>query len=334
MPDTKDLSEAKQALLKKLLQGEHLQATPVPDVMTPISGLYPGGRHERALMVQAGGSKRPFFFLHGDWTGRASYCYPLARHLGADQPFYVLEPYRFDDLPAPPSYEEMAAAHLKTMRAIQPEGPYLLGGWCNGGLLAYEIALQLLVEGQKVDLLVLMDSDAPHPANRRLLRTVICRSGDFLHISKEKQFNMFLRIQYLYRCARFKHYRQRLHTTIRQEIAREQKFHNRSSLMSRLHMLSYSFMPPIGILRQEWTAFYDWVTLGYVPRELYPGKINFFWDEEDTWRPVWWRNVEKAKKGQMETHVIPGSHITIRTDNLHMLAEQLRLCIDSVQNAP
>ncbi|HCI82789.1 MAG TPA: hypothetical protein DHW02_24220, partial [Ktedonobacter sp.] len=95
------------------------------------------------VAVQANGSRRPFFFLHGDWFGGGFYCLNLARSLDAEQPFYVLEPYNFDGLPIPPTFEEMAAAHIQALRTIQPEGPYLLGGFCNGGLMAYEIARQL-----------------------------------------------------------------------------------------------------------------------------------------------------------------------------------------------
>jgi len=44
----------------------------------------------RILPLQAGGSRRPFFFMHGDWTGGAFYCFALARASEAEQPFYVL----------------------------------------------------------------------------------------------------------------------------------------------------------------------------------------------------------------------------------------------------
>ena len=101
------------------------------------------------ITVQAGGEKQPFFFLHGDWTGDIRLL-NVARELGGEQPFYVLEPYRFDSIQAPPTFKEMAAAHLEALREVQPEGPYLLGGSCNGGLVAYEIARQLHEQGQRV----------------------------------------------------------------------------------------------------------------------------------------------------------------------------------------
>jgi len=72
------------------------------------------------LAVQASGSRRPFFFLHGDWTGGAFYCFDLSRALGSEQPFYVLEPYKFGGLQVLPTLGEIAAAHLESLRAVQP----------------------------------------------------------------------------------------------------------------------------------------------------------------------------------------------------------------------
>ena len=109
------------------------------------------------MPVQTQGSKRPIFYLHVHWIGGAFYSFTLAHHLGPDQPLYIIDPYRFDGLQVPPTIETMAASYIKTMRDVQPEGPYFLAGFCAGGLIAYEIAQQLRVQGQAVDLLVLID---------------------------------------------------------------------------------------------------------------------------------------------------------------------------------
>ena len=110
--------------------------------------------------IQAGDGKRPFFFLHGDFAGGGFYCLNLARYLDQDQPFYVLQPHGLDERQVPPTIEAMATDHLERLRTFQPEGPYLLGGYCNGGLVAYEMARQLMAQGQKVDLLVLIHISA------------------------------------------------------------------------------------------------------------------------------------------------------------------------------
>jgi amino acid adenylation domain-containing protein len=173
------------------------------------------------VAVQASGSKRPFFFLHGDYENGASYSFPLARNLGPDQPFYALDPYRFDILGVPPTLEAMAAAHLESLRSVQPEGPYLLGGFCNGGVVAYEMARQLHAQGETVDLLVLID---PSPLSymqgkRRIINLlgrlmqlnameytifttysvgVIKRLGRLVQLSESKQVYCFLWLRHMY----------------------------------------------------------------------------------------------------------------------------------------
>jgi thioesterase domain-containing protein len=88
-------------------------------------------------------------------------CYAgLARELGADQPFYALQSPDHSQLPVG-TIEEMAGLYIREIRSIQPCGPYLLGGWSMGGLLAFEMAHQLIEQGEKISLLALVDSVPP-----------------------------------------------------------------------------------------------------------------------------------------------------------------------------
>jgi amino acid adenylation domain-containing protein len=111
--------------------------------------------------IQAGGSKPPFFCVHP--AGGNVLCYAeLARHLGPDQPFYGIQAKGLDRSHAPHMrIEEMAAHYIEAIRAFQPEGPYLLGGWSMGGIVAFEMAQQLQAQGERIRLLVLMDAVAP-----------------------------------------------------------------------------------------------------------------------------------------------------------------------------
>jgi amino acid adenylation domain-containing protein len=125
------------------------------------------GQEESPLtVVRAGAGKRPFFFLHGDFFGGGLYCRNLARHLDPDQPLYAIHPHGVAGQPLLRTLDARGAEHVKLMRAVQPEGPYLLGGYCNGALEAFEIALQLTDQGQRVDLLFLMDPLPPKQAPR------------------------------------------------------------------------------------------------------------------------------------------------------------------------
>ncbi len=83
----------------------------------------------------------------------------LARRLGEDQPFYGLQAQGLDGCNPPlATIEEMATLYAKEIRRFQPHGPYLIGGYCMGGTLAYEVARQLRASGEEISLLALFDT--------------------------------------------------------------------------------------------------------------------------------------------------------------------------------
>ncbi len=90
-------------------------------------------------------------------------CYAsLARRLGADQPFYGLQARGIDGREPPRArIEDMAADYVSAIRAVQPSGPYHIGGWSFGGIVAFEVAQQLRQTGEEVAHLALIDSGAP-----------------------------------------------------------------------------------------------------------------------------------------------------------------------------
>lgn len=111
--------------------------------------------------IQPGTSQRPLFFVHP--VGGNVLCYvDLARHLGTEQPFYGLQSVGLNgEQPPYTRVEDMAAHYIQELQTIQPQGPYLLGGWSMGGLVAYEMAQQLHQQQQEVAALVLLDSRVP-----------------------------------------------------------------------------------------------------------------------------------------------------------------------------
>ena len=117
-------------------------------------------RQSPLVGIQPVGSKRPFFCVHP--AGGNVICYvDLARYLGLDQPLYGLQALGLDGEQEPyTQVKDMAVHYIKALRIVQPEGPYLLGGWSMGGIVAFEMATQLQAEGQKVDLLALFDAKA------------------------------------------------------------------------------------------------------------------------------------------------------------------------------
>jgi pyochelin synthetase len=108
--------------------------------------------------IQPGGSKPPFFCVHGG-GGNVLIYRELARHLGADYPFYGLQARGLDGSgDYLTTTEAMAESYLREIRELQPEGPYYLGGFCMGGQVAVEIAQRLVRDGQQVNLLFVIDT--------------------------------------------------------------------------------------------------------------------------------------------------------------------------------
>jgi len=334
-PNMPELSEVKRALLEKYLQGNLPQAPEIANVIPPPAEAEVEGPRERVVAIQSGGSRRPFFFLHGQWESQAFYCFPLSEGLGSDQPFYVLEPFTFDGLPVPPTFEAIAAAHIKSMRTVQPKGPYLLGGWCNGGLMAYEIARQLHAEGQKVDLLVLMNPMALiYPISYRLVHGALSRFSKLMRLSQDKQLDWYIRL----RCAHIYllhvkdylriHYR-RLEASLGMGTAEQKELARKRDKADFAFPRLRSFIPRAEALRQDYESVFTWLTLRYKPSSLYPGKITFFWSSSDWFSKepfhIGWREVEEAN--EVEIHIFPGLHMSLVTEQLHVLAECLRTCL-------
>jgi phthiocerol/phenolphthiocerol synthesis type-I polyketide synthase E len=110
------------------------------------------------VAIQPGGSCPPLFFFHGAGGNVLSFR-DLARRLGPDQPVYGLQSQGLDGTsPLLTTIEDMAALYVKEIRTVQKHGPYLLGGYCMGGTLAYEAAQQLSNAGEEIALLALFDT--------------------------------------------------------------------------------------------------------------------------------------------------------------------------------
>jgi thioesterase domain-containing protein len=111
--------------------------------------------------IQPLGGRMPLFAVPGH-NGDV-FCYvDLARHLGTDQPFFALQAPGMEPGQEPlPSIEEIAALFVRDMTAVQPQGPYLLCGFCLGGTIAFELAQQLTAKGHQVSVLILFGSACP-----------------------------------------------------------------------------------------------------------------------------------------------------------------------------
>ncbi|WP_379138132.1 amino acid adenylation domain-containing protein [Paenibacillus sp. sgz500958] len=108
----------------------------------------------------------PLFLIHP--IGGNSFCYALlAEELKETFNVYALQSLGLDvNVEPQTNVEEMAASYIHTLRSIQPEGPYYIGGWSFGGVIAFEIARQLQAMNEQIGLLILLDSTAPLAISR------------------------------------------------------------------------------------------------------------------------------------------------------------------------
>jgi len=91
----------------------------------------------------------------------------LVHHLGGQRPVYGFRPRGiFSGEEFHSSVEAMAEEYITKLKAVQPKGPYIVGGECVGGIVAYEMARQLLEQGDAVQSLILMDTHFPSPQFR------------------------------------------------------------------------------------------------------------------------------------------------------------------------
>ncbi len=146
----------KQLPLAAVFQGatvEHLaEVLRLQDAAGPPSSL---------VAIQPGGTRQPLFLVHP--AGGQVFPYvQLAQLLGPDQPCYGLQAVEPDSgQAAPRRIEDMAAHYIQALKAVQPSGPYFLGGWSMGGVVAFEMAQRLHAQGEQIALLALFDGRIP-----------------------------------------------------------------------------------------------------------------------------------------------------------------------------
>ncbi|HSK75578.1 MAG TPA: non-ribosomal peptide synthetase [Thermoanaerobaculia bacterium] len=118
--------------------------------------------------LRSGGESVPLFLVHPAGGSPWSYL-GLARRLGSRQPVWGFrDPHLSADSGSFASLEEMAAAYVRELVALRPEGPYALGGWSLGGTVAFEMACQLAEQGREVSFLLMLDTFRPTGSLKRL----------------------------------------------------------------------------------------------------------------------------------------------------------------------
>jgi amino acid adenylation domain-containing protein len=267
-------------------------------------------------------TKPPFFCVHA-LGGNVLEYYDLARHLGADQPFYGLQSAGLDSSRPPHTrVEDMAAHYIKELRELQPHGPYFIGGRSLGGMVAFEMAQQLKAQGQSIGLLALLDTYPSGYAklfrNEATLRAALARGAKRTraHVANLRQLSVSEGLAYVIKKARF--------------APRKMK----SQVWRRIYQSYENLDRPLPRLLRDIKEFNSLAVRDYAPK-VYDGKVTLFWASADLRTSIdlvaGWRALAG---GGIEVHEIPGSHLDIvKEPHVGELASKLSACLDRAQSA-
>ena len=275
------------------------------------------------LRVHDTGARTPFFYLHGDLSGGGFYSLKLSRALGPDQPFYVLPPQDIRTLSAAPSIEEMATAHLEALRAVRPNGPYVIGGFCISGLVAYELAQQLKASGETVEMLLIIDA-APD-RTLRVLRSATGVLGAVFRWSGEK------RVAHFGRCTVW---RARLALRFAPKRGGAVQAPSRS-ILTRFGRRSRKAAPPASPEvsdsaappERDLPSIFQWASAGYRPRP-YDGPVALLLSEDVLGHAD---NVSRAWQQlapAVTVEPLQGSHLECITEHVEALADKIQGCLE------
>lgn len=284
--------------LAYLLEQQHILLSPSP-----------------LIALQPRGSKPPFFCVHPA-SGNVLCYHKLAHYLSDDQPFFGLyDPDIYKEEFPCTAIEEMASRYIEAIRTVQPGGPYLLGGYSFGSIVAFEMAQQLRKQGQQIALLAILDGGSP-------------ASSQGFADDDDAAFFAILTME-LTRGPTSKSLREVYYDLRRLEL--QEQISYVWEQMERAGLDLPAEGPPwvhhsMQIFKTRIQAIKR-----YSP-EIYAGQITFFQSSEqhgvEELTPVdegW----QKFSTKPMETYVVPGYHDTIIDEpDVRTLAGYLQTCID------
>lgn len=295
-----------KALAQHLAQGSQVVATV---------------RQESLVTLQPHGDQPPLFCIYG-----ALIYHDLARHLGTERPVYgVYLPEEVELLKAGQltdgqtdltSVADLATRYLQEIRSIQPQGPYFLASVSFGGLVAFEMAQQLELQGEKVALLALFDTEAPGglqklPTRERLARHLnhLFREGPTYVLKKAGRH---------------------INLSKKQLISSVSKTSSAVDQESGQAGLIYHVKFPPNDIRQQ---IREEAAKNYMPRP-YSGKVVLFRAIDrsgfEAYSDAQW-GWGSLTTGGLEAHAIPGDHLGIlKEPNVQVLAAKLKVCLEGV----
>jgi oxalate---CoA ligase len=279
------------------------------------------------IPLQTHGSKAPFFWIHGDNSDAF-----LPRYLGPDRPVYALVHQSQDGSPARfTTVEEIAGSYLEEIRTVQPSGPYLIGGFCFGALVAFEIAHQLTARGDEVRRLALIGPSPLRnsPSSSTSRASVATRKAWWKRLRNEG-WRHWQNLQQLHGRERFNYVRVRTLERLSEVINKMTSPPIRAlkwGLCTAYHSVGvpipYSLRSPyiLGVYRRAKQR--------YAVR-TYPGSLSLFVPPDASQNSI--SDWSGLATGTIEIHEIPDGHEAILNEPyVQVWAEKLKACLESAK---
>lgn len=265
------------------MQNLHLNA---PEELFPILFNIQTGDKGTPLFIIAGAHENRYYDQKNDQHSYEEdflrYFSTLIGILDKDQPIYGFRPkgiFRGED--SHKSVYAMAECYINELKKVQPKGPYIIGGECVGGSVAYEVAQQLSRNGDEVAHLILMDTPRPSLYTCISQEFITNRRHFVRALRKHRQNILFVIVKELKRISE-------IYLPLTKRIQTKTRFRE-SSIFYQRKLLSYKPTPYNGnvtlILNEEW---HKW-------------KPNLGWD--------------KTILPKMNIHIVPGNHVTRLKDH-------------------
>jgi thioesterase domain-containing protein/acyl carrier protein len=319
------LSEVNKEFDKKLSLAAVFQAPTIEQLANLVA--YGGtlATWSSLYAIQPHGSKAPFFWIHGEDSDAF-----LARYLEPDQPLYGVRHQSEDGKTAlHTTVPDIAEHYLSEIRAAQPHGPYFLGGYCFGGVVAFEMAHRLKRLNEDVRLLVMLDPDNPIVSHSR---THTAQNTSASLVSGTSLIDTVLRhtskLYSLKPKEKARYIRQRAAEKIRGSAMRITGNKTMQRAAYRIY-LALGYPIPPSFRSRYILDIYEKAMTNYVP-EIYPGRLTVFRAADNTDAMAWKR---LAGKG-LDLHEMPGDHTAILTEpHVKQWAEILSIKIARAQIA-
>jgi thioesterase domain-containing protein len=282
--------------------------------------------HQDVFEVQQGNGAVPFFFFHGDILGGGFYARTLARQLGPERPVYILPPARVTK-DSTTTIEEIASERCRQIRRVRPHGPYMIGGFCISGLVAYEVARQLVEGGEEVPSVVLVDPELPTRVERMCLRALerAQRRGAEPYAMMERFTTMnqkLARLQDVW------------HSPLREKL--EFVLGNAKKLLRRgnghsNHSSGNESQSP-DVTRDGWRLdVFQWIATTYKLKP-YPGRVTILiTEEQQKARPSLVRSWTRMVS-ELRVRTLPGRHMTAITTCQAELAARIKMELHAVHS--